>query len=84
MENITKVTVWDKTKSQIKSMKFFEGDLFSGLGKSKREEFKKKRAYDDSDKVDVCVLPFVMFEEASINNAGELSLPTDMDYREVQ
>jgi hypothetical protein len=84
MENITKVTVWDKTKSQIKSMKFFEGDLFSGLGKSKREEFKKKRAYDDSDKVDVCVLPFVMFEEASINNAGELSLPTDMDYREAQ
>jgi hypothetical protein len=84
MESITKVTIWNKPKSQIKSMKFFEGDLFSGLGKSKREEFKKKSAYDDSDKVDVCVLPFIMFEGASINDAEELSLPADMDYREVK
>ena len=61
MDSITKVTVWNKARDQIKTVEYFRGDFFSGLTPAKQDKFRAEHAHESSDYVSVCVLPEVFF-----------------------
>lgn len=63
MDSITKVTVWNKARDQIKTVEYFRGDFFSGLTPAKQDNFRAKHAHESNDYVSVCVLPEIFFTE---------------------
>lgn len=63
MDSITKVTVWNKARDQIKTVEYLRGDFFSGLTPAKQDNFRAKHAHESNDYVSVCVLPEIFFEE---------------------
>ena len=63
MDSITKVTVWNKARDQIKTVEYFRGDFFSGLTPAKQDKFRAKHAHESNDYVSVCVLPEMFFVE---------------------